>query len=78
MSLERVFRGIVGGLVLSGIGLTLFHHPNWLYFLGLVGFMLLQSSVTDKCPLIWLLERFGMKECRRSPVGISTKESIAH
>jgi len=77
MSLERVFRGIVGGMVLTGLGLALFHHQNWLYFLGLMGFMLLQSSVTDKCPLIWLLEKFGMKECRRSPVRIAASESIA-
>jgi len=61
--LQRVFRGIVGGLVLAGGALMTFHSPNWIYFLVLVGFMLLQSAFTDRCPLIMLLEKMGMRQC---------------
>jgi DUF2892 family protein len=61
--LQRVFRGIVGGLVLAGAALTTFHSPNWIYFLVLVGFMLAQSAFTDRCPLLMLLEKAGLREC---------------
>lgn len=61
--LDRVFRGIVGGLVLAGAVLTAYHSPRWIYFLVLVGFMLLQSGFTDKCPLLWILQKTGLKRC---------------
>jgi hypothetical protein len=63
MILERVFRGIVGGLVLAGAGLTIYHSPNWIYFTVFLGLMLLQSGFTDRCPLIWLLQKAGLKRC---------------
>lgn len=66
--LDRVFRGIVGGLVLAGAGLTTYHRPNWIYFLVLVGFMLLQSGFTDRCPLLWLLKKAGLQQCP-APIG---------
>jgi hypothetical protein len=61
--LDRVFRGIVGVLVLAGVVLTTYHSPKWIYFLVLVGFMLLQSGFTDRCPLLWLLKKAGLKNC---------------
>ncbi len=61
--LDRVFRGIVGGLVLAGAALMTYHSPKWIYFLVLVGFMLLQSGFTDRCPLLWLLQKAGLKRC---------------
>ena len=64
MILDRVFRGIVGALVLAGAALTTFHSPHWRYFTVLVGAMLLQSGFTDRCPLIWLLEKAGLKRCK--------------
>jgi len=63
MMLERVFRGIVGVIVLASAGLTTYHSPNWIYFTVFVGFMLLQSGFTDRCPLIWLLQKAGMTRC---------------
>jgi hypothetical protein len=61
--LDRVFRGIVGALVLAGAGLMTWHSPKWIYFLVLVGVMLLQSGFTDRCPLLWLLRKAGLKTC---------------
>ena len=61
--LDRVFRGIVGVLVLAGTLLTKYHHPNWIYFSVLVGLMLLQSGFTDRCPLLMILKKAGLKGC---------------
>ena len=61
--LQRVFRGIVGVLVLGGVALTRFHSPNWIYFTVLVGLMLLQSGITDRCPLLMILKKAGLKDC---------------
>lgn len=63
MTSERVLRGIVGMFVLAGVGLTVAHSPNWIYFVVLVGLMLTQSSFTNLCPMLWLLEKAGLKRC---------------
>jgi len=75
--LQRVFRGIVGGLVLAGVVLTRVHSPNWIYFSVLVGLMLLQSGFTDRCPLLMILKKAGLKECpeARNPIGELIHES---
>jgi len=64
MILDRVFRGIVGSLVVAGAALTTYHGSGWIYFNVLVGIMLLQSGFTDRCPLIWLLEKAGLRRCK--------------
>ena len=64
MTSERVLRGIVGVFVLASVTLSIVQNRNWLYFTGLVGFMLLQSSVTDWCPLLLILEKSGLPRCR--------------
>jgi len=63
MTSERALRGIVGVFVLAGLALMEYHSRNWVYFLMLVGFMLTQSGLTDKCPLRWLLEKAGLPRC---------------
>jgi len=63
MTVERVYRGIVGVFVLASLGLAHLHHPYWLYFNGLVGVMLVQSSLTDLCPLLWLLGKTRLRRC---------------
>jgi len=63
MTSERALRGIVGILILGGLALIEFHSRNWVYFLVLVGFMLTQSGLTDRCPLRWLLEKGGLPRC---------------
>jgi len=63
MTSERALRGIVGVFVLTGLALMEYHSKNWMYFLLLVGSMLIQSGLTDKCPLRWILEKAGLPRC---------------
>ena len=63
MTSERALRGIVGVFILAGLALIEFHSRNWVYFLVLVGAMLTQSGLTDRCPLRWLLEKAGLPRC---------------
>jgi hypothetical protein len=39
-------------------------HPGWYAFTAFVGFNLLQSSVTNFCPLEKILVRIGFPGCR--------------
>ena len=64
MTSERVLRGIVGVFVVVSVTLSVVQSRNWLYFTGFVGFMLLQSSLTDWCPLLLILEKSGLPRCR--------------
>jgi len=66
MTVERALRGMAGGVVLLSLLLAWVVHP---YFLGLTVFAAvnnLQSAVTDWCPMVWLLERFGLPRCGRT------------
>lgn len=63
MTMERALRLIAGCAVLLSVALVYFHHPNWLFFTGFVGLNLLQSGFTDWCPMIWVLEKAGLKRC---------------
>ena len=74
--LDRVFRGIVGLLVLAGVGLTTYHSPKWIYFLVLIGVMLAQSALTDRCPLLWLLQKAGLKRCE-APVPTESRTAYS-
>ena len=69
MTIERALRGIAGTVVLlslilaavaDGIALT---SPSWLWLTAFVGLNLLQSAITDWCPMVWLLQRAGLKPC---------------
>ena len=63
MTSERALRGIVGVFILGSLALMEFHSRNWIYFLVLVGFMLTQSGLTNRCPLRWILEKAGLPRC---------------
>lgn len=67
MTIERALRGIAGTVVLAslllawtinGIDLT---HLSWLWFTAFVGLNLLQSALTDWCPMMWLLGKLGVR-----------------
>lgn len=69
MSIERALRGIAGTVVLlslvlaavaDGIALAT---PSWLWLTAFVGLNLLQSAVTNWCPMMWLLQRAGLRPC---------------
>ncbi len=63
MTVERGLRLMAGIFVLLSVLLATIHSPYWLLFTAFVGLNLLQSAITDWCPMVWILGRFGLKRC---------------
>jgi hypothetical protein len=61
MTVERALRLIAGLFVLVSVALAVFHSRYWLIFTAFVGLNLFQSGFTDWCPMVWLLQRFGLR-----------------
>jgi len=61
MTIERLLRGIAGIFILVTVLLAHYHSLYWLFFTALVGLSLLQSAVTNWCPMMWILEKLGVK-----------------
>ncbi|HOF41303.1 MAG TPA: DUF2892 domain-containing protein [Candidatus Hydrogenedentes bacterium] len=61
MTVERALRTIAGFFVLASAVLAGVHSRYWLVFTGFVGANLLQSGFTNWCPMVWLLERAGLR-----------------
>jgi hypothetical protein len=61
MTVERYLRGIAGSFVLVSILLAQYHSRYWLLFTAFVGLNLMQSAVTDWCPMITILKKLGVK-----------------
>jgi hypothetical protein len=61
MSVERALRLIAGTVVLGSVALAYYHSQYWLLLTAFVGFNLLQSGITDWCPMVWILQKFGLK-----------------
>jgi hypothetical protein len=58
--MEMIIRRFAGSFILISLVLEHFHSTNWLWFTAFVGFNLLQSSVTNFCPLEIILRRLGV------------------
>ena len=61
MNIERTLRLIAGVFVMGSLALGYFVSPWWYLFTGFVGLNLFQSGITDWCPMISILQAFGMK-----------------
>ena len=61
MTVERYLRGIAGIFVLVSVLLAQYHSRYWLLFTAFVGLNLLQSAITDWCPMITILKKLGVK-----------------
>jgi len=59
MTTERYLRLIAGTFVFASVALAVTVDTRWLWFTAFVGLNLLQSGLTDRCPMKWLLERLG-------------------
>lgn len=65
--MERTLRGIAGLVILLSLTLHWFldgadlERPSWLWLTVFVGFNLLQSAVTNWCPMMWFLQKLGMR-----------------
>ncbi len=55
VSLERQVRIAAGSMVLGGVLLSAFAHPNWIWLSGFVGAGLVFAGITDTCGMGMLL-----------------------
>jgi hypothetical protein len=63
MNIGRYLRLFGGTFVLVSLALGYLVSPYWFLFTAFVGLNLTQSAFTNKCPLIPILRRFGVKPC---------------
>jgi len=61
MTIERYLRGIAVFFVLVSVLLAHYHSPYWLFFTAFVGLNLLQSALTNWCPMMTILKKLGVK-----------------
>lgn len=62
---DVIIRRFAGVFVLGSLALGWWVNPAWFLFTAFVGVNLLQSSVTQFCPLERILGRFGVAGCER-------------
>jgi hypothetical protein len=68
MTIERWIRFAAGTFVLASLVLAHFVSPWFLLFTSFVGANLLQSSLTNVCPLTYLLRALGAEDVARCKV----------
>lgn len=61
MTIERTLRLIAGIMVLLSVVLTVYVNHWWILFTVFIGVNLLQSGLTNWCPMISLLRAFGLR-----------------
>lgn len=64
MTVEKTLRLMAGAFVILSVALAHWHSPYWLWFTAFVGLNLLQSGITDWCPMMTILERAGMPRAK--------------
>ena len=57
LTIERTLRGIAGTVLTIAVALTVFHSPNWIWFVLFVAVNLLQSAFTNWCPVMTVLKK---------------------
>jgi len=73
MSIERALRGIAGTVVILSLLLAWLGNgvdlasPTWLWLTAFVGLNLLQSAFTNWCPMIWVLQKVGLRRAAPAP-----------
>jgi hypothetical protein len=61
MNIERMLRLIAGSFVLLSLVLGSVFSPYWFLFTGFVGVNLIQSALTNWCPMMTFLRWMGVK-----------------
>ena len=59
MTLERTLRLVAGAFILASVALGHYVDPNWYFFTAFVGLNLLQSGLTNWCPMMTFLKKLG-------------------
>ena len=62
MTVDRMVRLMAGMMVLVSVVLTNYVDSNWVWLTVFVGFNLMQSGLTNICPLAKILKKMGMSE----------------
>lgn len=62
MTVERLLRLIAGSFVLASVLLGYFYSPYWFLFTGFVALNLIQSALTNWCPMMTFLRWMGAKD----------------
>ena len=61
MTVERWLRCIAGIFVVVSVLLAYYHSLYWLFFTAFVGLNLFQSAFTNRCPMMTILKKVGVK-----------------
>lgn len=62
MTVQSVTRLLAGMIVLASLALAHWVSPNWLWLTAFVGVNLLQSGVTNWCPVMTILRLMKLPE----------------
>jgi hypothetical protein len=63
MHVERMLRLIAGNFIVASVLAGIYVSPHFLWFTLFVGLNLLQSGVTNSCPMMAILRRAGLPSC---------------
>ena len=66
MTVERWLRLIAGFFVLLSLALGYWVSPYWFLFTAFVGLNLLQSGVSNWCPMMSFLKRLGVPQLKKT------------
>jgi hypothetical protein len=66
MTVERGLQSIAGTFIAASVALAVLHSPWWLAFTAFVGVNLFQSGFTNWCPMVWILQKAGLRRCMAS------------
>lgn len=61
MNIDRFVLAFAGAMILISLLLSITHSRYWLFLTAFVGANLLQSAITQSCPLANILKKFGVK-----------------
>jgi hypothetical protein len=61
MSIDRIVLAFAGIVILGSLGLSVYHHPNWLWLTAFVGANMFQAAFTGFCPLAMILKKLGAR-----------------
>lgn len=62
MRINDALRAIAGAFILVSVALGHFVSPWFYAFTAFVGLNLLQSGFSKWCPMIWILQKAGVKD----------------
>lgn len=62
MNVDRIVHFVAGSMVLLSIVLANYSNPNWIWLGVFVGANLLQSAITNFCPLAFMLKKAGVND----------------